>query len=185
MSVELLQTLSVVSFIAAGTALLVAIALFFLLNIKKVVGDLSGATARKAIRNIRQQNENAVDNDNNAATAKITPSGRIERQLAGMAGSPSTEKFATTELAASAQETTLLGPASNETTILTPASNETTILDAESGVTRHLQMVLPAPAMQSVSPMTNENALSQTPPLSAVFEKEVEMSFTDSSEIIE
>lgn len=184
MSVELLQTLSVVSFIAAGTALLVAIALFFLLNIKKVVGDLSGATARKAIRNIRQQNENAVDN-NNAATAKITLSGRIERQPAGVAGSPSTEKFATTELAASAQETTLLGPAANETTILTPASNETTILDAESGVTQHLQMVLPAPAMQSVSPMTNGNTLSQTPPLSAVFEKEVEMSFTDSSEIIE
>ena len=99
MSVELLQTLSLISFIVAGVALLVAIALFFLLDIRKVVGNLSGATARKAIRNIRLQNENAADNDYSAATDRITRSGRIERQAAGKVGAPQTEKFATTELA--------------------------------------------------------------------------------------
>ena len=116
MSVELLQTLSLISFIVAGVALLVAIALFFLLDIRKVVGNLSGATARKAIRNIRLQNENAADNDYSAATDRITRSGRIERQAAGKAGAPQTEKFATTELAMSAQETTVLGPAANDNT---------------------------------------------------------------------
>lgn len=183
MSVELLQTLSLVSFIAAGVALLVAVALFFLLDIKKVVGNLSGATARKAIRNIRLQNENASDNDYSAATDRITNSGRIERQSPGNAGAPPTEKFATTELAMSAQETTVLGPAANETTILMPASNETTILNAGSGTTQPLRSVLPTPAKQPVAYTATQSTAD--PALTAVFVKEVEMGFTDSSEIIE
>ena len=168
MSVELLQTLSLISFIVAGVALLVAIALFFLLDIRKVVGNLSGATARKAIRNIRLQNENAADNDYSAATDRITRSGRIERQAAGKAGAPQTEKFATTELAMSAQETTVLGP----------AANETTILNAGSGATQPLQSILPASAKQPAYAVTD-------PASAAVFVKEIEMGFTDSTEIIE
>ncbi len=168
MSVELLQTLSLISFIVAGVALLVAIALFFLLDIRKVVGNLSGATARKAIRNIRLQNENAADNDYSAATDRITRSGRIERQAAGKAGAPPTEKFATTELAMSAQETTVLGP----------AANETTILNDGSGATQPLQSILPAPAKQPAYAVTD-------PASAAVFVKEIEMGFTDSTEIIE
>ena len=168
MSVELLQTLSLISFIVAGVALLVAIALFFLLDIRKVVGNLSGATARKAIRNIRLQNENAADNDYSAATDRITRSGRIERQAAGKAGAPQTEKFATTELAMSA----------NETTILMPATAETTILNAGSGATQPLQSILPASAKQPAYTVTD-------PASAAVFVKEIEMGFTDSTEIIE
>lgn len=57
MSVELLQTLSTVAYIVAGVLLLVAIALFFLLNISKIFGDLSGKNAKKAIENIRKKNE--------------------------------------------------------------------------------------------------------------------------------
>lgn len=148
MSVELLQTLSLISFIVAGVALLVAIALFFLLDIRKVVGNLSGATARKAIRNIRLQNENAADNDYSAATDRITRSGRIERQAA------------------------------NETTILMPATAETTILNAGSGATQPLQSILPASAKQPAYAVTD-------PASAAVFVKEIEMGFTDSTEIIE
>ena len=57
MSVELIQTMSLAAFIIAGVLFLSAIALFFLFNIPKVFGEVSGSTARKAIENIRQQNE--------------------------------------------------------------------------------------------------------------------------------
>ena len=49
MSIETLQTASTISYIAAGILLLVAVALFFLLDIKKVIGDLTGITAKRAI----------------------------------------------------------------------------------------------------------------------------------------
>ena len=183
MSVELLQTLSLVLFIAAGVALLTAVALFFLLDIKKVVGDLSGATARKAIRNIREQNENAADNDYSAATDRITGSGRIERKAPGQAGAPPTEKFATTELAISAQETTVLSPAAGETTILAPAADETASLNSESGATQPLQSAGSAPEKPPAFPAPGPDTVA--PAFEAVFIKEIEMGFTDSSEIIE
>ena len=78
----------------------------------------------------------------------------------------------------SAQETTVLGPAANETTILMPATAETTILNAGSGATQPLQSILPASAKQPAYTVTD-------PASAAVFVKEIEMGFTDSTEIIE
>ena len=57
MSVELLQILSVVAYILAVVMLVLSIILFFVLNIRKVIGNLSGSTAKKAINDIRQKNE--------------------------------------------------------------------------------------------------------------------------------
>lgn len=57
MTVETLQMLSTVAYVLAGIFLLAAIAIFFLLDIRSVIGDVTGATARKAIRDIRAQNE--------------------------------------------------------------------------------------------------------------------------------
>lgn len=47
MTVELMQTLSIVAFVIAGVFLLIAIALFFLFNIPKVYGYLSGRTRKR------------------------------------------------------------------------------------------------------------------------------------------
>lgn len=55
MSVELLQILSVVAYILAVVMLVLSIILFFVLNIRKVIGNLSGSTAKKAINDIRQK----------------------------------------------------------------------------------------------------------------------------------
>ena len=52
MTVETLQMLSTVAYVLAGVFLLAAIAIFFLLDIRSVIGDVTGATARKAIRHI-------------------------------------------------------------------------------------------------------------------------------------
>lgn len=177
MSVEQLQTFSLVSYIIAGVLVLVAIALFFLLDIKKVIGDVTGATARKAINTIRKQNEasgnkaykpSPVNAARGKLTDKISPSGRLQPQTAGIGGSPGTEKFDTTKLMPSAEATTVLNGGRGETTVLeqNATSGETTVLsdntdnqskDAESIDNKH----------------------------KAHFHTDVEMGFTDSSEIIE
>ena len=172
MSVELLNTLSLAAYITAGVLFLVAIALFFLLNVPKLIGDISGSTAKKAIEAIRQQNENTGDkaykpSPVNAArgklTDKISPSGKLERRTSGMGIGAQTEKFDTTELLEAAQATTLLSTG-NETTVLNQSeSGATTLLpDQEAG-----------------------HAKDQKPTVPAGVTVEVEMGFTGSSELIE
>lgn len=184
MSVEQLQTLSLVSYIIAGVLVLAAIALFFLLDIKKVIGDVTGATARKAINTIREQNEASGDkaykpSPVNAArgklTDKISPSGRLQPQTAGIGGSPGTEKFDTTKLMPPIEETTVLDNAVSDTTVL---SGETTVLEqnANSGETT---------VLSENADSQPENAKSSDKEHKVDFSTDVEMGFTDSSEIIE
>ncbi len=173
MTVELLQTLSLVAYIAAGVLLLVAVALFFLLDVPKLYGDVSGRTAKKAIEAIRQQNESTGNkaykpSEVNAArgklTDKITQSGRLESQTTGLPISVGTEKFATATLAPQPNETTVLAEHTNETTLLSDTVptevRETTLLVSEEYVV--------APEF-----------------INDKFTVDVEMSFTGSAEIIE
>lgn len=55
MSVEVLQVLTLVFFIISAALGLFAVFLFFALRIPKVLGDLSGVTARKAIEDIQRK----------------------------------------------------------------------------------------------------------------------------------
>ena len=173
MTVELLQTLSLVAYIIAGVLFLVAVALFFLLDVPKLYGELSGRTAKKAIEAIRQQNEasgnkaykpSVVNAERGKLTDKITQSGRLQPQTAGLPVSVGTEKFATSTLAQQPNETTVLEQSVGETTVLTSDLSlvgETTVLVNNE--------------------ITQGGAIVDT----TKFTVEVEMSFTGSSEIIE
>lgn len=186
MSVELLQILSLTSYIIAGVLVLVAIALFFLLDIKKVIGDVTGATARKAIDTIRAQNEATGDkaykpSPVNAArgklTDKISPSGRLYPQTAGIGGSTGTEKFDTTKLMPQTEETTILDSTVSETTVLNEPNGETTVLelnnkDGETAILNDNPNVI----SQGIETMLEHKD---------DFSTDVEMGFTGSSEIIE
>lgn len=175
MSIELLHTLSLAAYILAAILFVLAVILFFVLDIRKVLGDVTGATARKAIENIRQQNETSgekfykpsrVNAERGMVTDKISASGRLQRHLPGGGASPATEKFDTAKLNPQANETTILGAESNETTILTAESSsagETTVLGAE----------------------TVDAVLPKIPDSPAVFTIDVEMKFVGSTEIIE
>ncbi len=167
MTVELLQTLSLVVYIAAGVLLLVGIALFFLLDVPKLYGDVSGRTAKKAIENIRQHNEStgnkaykpsAVNAERGKLTDKITQSGRVKSQTDGLFVSVGTEKFATS----------MLAPQSNETAVL----NETTLLTGEVTLTGQTTVLVQEEQFAEVV-------------ANGEFTVDVEMSFTGSSEIIE
>lgn len=164
MSVELLNNLSIASYIVAGVLLLVAVALFFLFDVPKLYGDISGRTAKKAIEAIRQQNADegnkaykpsSVNVERGKLTDKITKSGRLESATAGLPVSVGTEKFATSMLAPQANETTLL------TETLNQPAGETTLLTQET-------------------PVEEETVVTDVE-----FRMDVEMSFTGSAELIE
>lgn len=173
MTVELLQTLSLVAYIVAAILFLVGVALFFLLDVPKLYGDVSGRTAKKAIEAIRQQNENSgnkaykpspVNAARGKLTDKITQSGKLESATAGLPVSVGTEKFATATLAPQTNETSLLSEQANETTVLTgmlSQAGETSVLVQDSDV------------------------IAASVVADGSFTLDVEMSFTGSSEIIE
>ena len=118
--------------------LLVTVILFFALKIPKVIGDLTGYTARKAIKNIRDQNEDtgnktyktsAINKARGMLTDKISGSGRlIERSEEDTGAGMMTMKIATQGLKPLqnvGDETTLLSEA-GETTLLSE-----TIVDSQ------------------------------------------------------
>ncbi|MBR6051027.1 MAG: hypothetical protein IKP68_07470 [Clostridia bacterium] len=128
----------------AGLCLIIAVILFLVLRIPSVIGDLTGSTARKAIENIRNQNESsgdktykssAVNRERGKLTDKITPTGTLIKNPTDlMGGAMATTKIGTQQLAAEAQqayETSLLEDnGSNETTVLSSSgAGETTVLE--------------------------------------------------------
>lgn len=131
----------------AVLSLVIAVILFFVLKIPSVVGDLTGATARKAIENIRNQNESsgdktykssAVNRERGKLTDKITATGSLVKNPTDvMGGAMATTKIGTQQLTAEAKqsyETSLLEEnASSETTLLSSdGAGVTTILDQSS-----------------------------------------------------
>ena len=139
MTVELLQLLSLVSYILAGVLFLTAAALFFLLGVPKLIGDVTGSTARKAIESIRQQNEatgdkaykpSYVNAKRGKLTDKILPTGQIEQRRNGIGVNVGTEKLSSMETAQKADETTVLNGNQSETSVLYPENpvGETTVL---------------------------------------------------------
>ena len=57
MTYEIYRYIFIGSAILCGVMFVVSILLFVLLRVPKLISDLSGLTAKKAIKNIREQNE--------------------------------------------------------------------------------------------------------------------------------
>ena len=148
MSYEIYRYIFYGGAILAAVMLAVTVLLFFVYKIPTVIGDLTGANARKAIENIRNQNESSgdklyktsqVNRERGKLTDKISPSGSLMRDPSGVlgGGAMATEKISTQELpqvdettVLESDATTVLG--SNETTVLGNAgAGETTVLVAE------------------------------------------------------
>lgn len=138
MSYEMYRYIFLGALIACGIFFVVAVILFFTLNIPKVISDLTGRTARKAIENIRMQNEqsgdktyqsSAVNLERGKLTDKISQSGRLmPRDATPFGTGVITEKISTMELEQPAGETDVLTPVAGETDVLAPAAGETEVL---------------------------------------------------------
>ncbi len=139
MTYEIYRYIFLGSAILAVIMLIVSILVFILLKIPTVIGDLTGANARKAIENIRNQTVSTQNTGNLSSrsphrgrlTDKISLSGTLHKNHTNSLGiSMQTAKISTQQLTSEnqADQTTLL---SAETTVLSP---ETTVLAAETTV---------------------------------------------------
>ncbi len=115
--------------ILCGIMFLLSVYFFIFFKIPSVIGDLTGANARKAIKNIREQNEASgnkgyrVSGFNEARgrlTDKISGSGRIVQRNAGQMAGINTEKISTAQLTSDSENLTTVLDNSfhDETTVL-------------------------------------------------------------------
>ncbi len=140
MTYEIYRYIFIGAAILCGAMIITSVLLFIFLKIPKVIGDLSGRTAKKAIEVIRAQNESSgdktyksslVNQERGKVTDKISPSGRVANKTDDMlTGAMATQKIGTQRL--TAEETTVLG--GNETTVL-GGGNETTVLGGANETT--------------------------------------------------
>lgn len=212
MTIELLQNLSLASYILAGIFLLISVVLFFRLDVIKLIGDFTGVNERKAIESMRQQNEDGVakgykpsktSSSRGNVTDKISPSGRLQHNTSKLNSVSQTEKFSTKELTPSGNETTVLTAGANETTVLSAGINETTVLSPSMNETTVLSQgmlnigettvlsqgtagVQNTAELQNTADLQNNVELQHTSMAQAsAFRLEIEMCFLGSAELIE
>lgn len=159
MSYELYRYIFLGALIACGVFFVIAVVLFFTLRIPKVISDLTGRTARKAIENIRLHNEqsgdktyqsSAVNLERGKLTDKISHSGRlVPRNATPFGTGVITEKISTQQLDISAETDVLT--VTEETTVLSAPAGETEVLVSAAGETEVL-----APAEQPVQAFSVE-----------------------------
>lgn len=155
MSYENYMLLYYISLAACIVLFLVTVLLFFVLRIPKAFGDITGRTARKAIKSINEQNEKAkiqreTERMGAKETDRISGSGRIIEENPG--NTVVTEKIQTENLGYSAETTVLSENAAGETTLLESRAGETTVLEGSAGETT----VLDADSMPGI--LTEETA---------------------------
>lgn len=107
MSIDVLQTCSIGFWVAAGIFFLTAVALFFLMDISKLYGEISGRTARKAIEQIRKHNAEALTGD---IAGVHTGNGVRTEKLSTATLAPETAAGATIVLAEAGATTMLTEP---------------------------------------------------------------------------
>ena len=190
MSYETYRYIFLGGLIACGVFFAIAVILFFALKIPKVVSDLTGRTARKAIENIRLHNEqsgdktyqsSAVNLERGKLTDKISKSGRlIPREATPFGTGVITEKISTmkldqpageTDVLSASEETSVLYESAGETSVLSPTVGETDVLTSVDGETAVLTPNGAAVAM----PAEQSNQ---------VFAVEYEITFIHTSEVI-
>ena len=147
MSYDIYRYIFLISAGLAVLCLILSVILFFVLKIPRVIGDLTGSTAKKAIESIRNQNEKSgdkvhktsyVNKQRGRITDKMTDSGKlIPTASVNEGGAMATAKISTTVLATQARESyeaSLLEGNTEETTIMDSSSgNETTVLSQNTG----------------------------------------------------
>ena len=139
------MTYDIYRYIFIGAAIMcclmfiVSIVVFILLKIPKVISDLSGATARKAIKSIREQNEasgdknykvSALNQARGKLTDKISQAGYVisnnPNQMTGINTSKiETQRF---DNASGENQTTILETPSETTVLNSGFAGETSVL---------------------------------------------------------
>lgn len=123
MSAELLQTISLIAFGMAGVLALIAGFLFFWLDIRAVADDLSGKSAEREIRVLREQNQRMSADGNGQIFYD-----RIEKHESTSQKSIP-EKDGTIPLDETEDDTVLLDETEDDTVLLDETEDGTVPLD--------------------------------------------------------
>ena len=139
MTYDIYRLIFIVGSIACAVMFVVSVILFITLKIPNVIGDLTGRNAKKAIENIRKQNEasggkaykaSVVNLERGRLTDKMTPSGNLQRRGITSGFGVHTEKISTMKLEQQASVGMDTDNESNETMVLEQNySNETSVLN--------------------------------------------------------
>ncbi len=152
MTYEIYRSVFIGGVVFSTIMFLISVTLFFVFKIPKIIGNLSGSTAKKAIRQIREQNEYTGALKNTGRTEKTkrkklhNKTGTSGAETSGYHPSGSgawTEKISTQLLDQKAmaqsmlEETTLLSPVMEETTVLShdPAAEAGSVFVVEQDIT--------------------------------------------------
>lgn len=132
MSAEVLQTISIVAFILAAILAIVAVILFFRLNVRGIIDDLSGKKAERQIRELREQNRQ-VESENKGRVIYNPSTGKATSKLGFGKKKETTDQLTeTTALLHDADATSVL---EEEGTTVLEQEEGTTVLGAEEGMT--------------------------------------------------
>ena len=194
MSIEVMHTIALAAYILAGVMLVVSVALYFLMDIRRAVGDISGSTARKAIENIRRQNEAGEAktykaNKRNAAlnitTDKIPQSVTRENRMQQSSESVGIQEQNVTGSEPLASETTILNEQPFEADMPEPQSSETTVLSPQEAGNFADVNESRIKAEEKSENSFAENHAQNISGEKNVFSVDVEMGFLGSDEIIQ
>lgn len=145
MTYEMYRYIFLGGLIACAVFFVIAVVLFFVLRIPQVISDLTGRTARKAIENIRLQNEWSGDKTYQSDAVQIRrikqsdKKAQSNRQVPGKAMSFDADETAEMIVTQSMDTEEPAG----ETTVLM-VSEETVMLETKVGATEEL----PVPVVQ-------------------------------------
>lgn len=138
MNAEILQMISMIAYILAVALVLLAVVLFFVLDIRSVIDELSGKKEERQIRELREQNRHSDINKNGQVLYSIS----TERKRATADMEKTHKLFEDAEdkntvlLQSNEEETSLLTEKENtleeQTTLL---EEQTMLLGAEEGTT--------------------------------------------------
>lgn len=152
MSYDLYRYIFIGGLVLSIVMLIVTVLLYFLLNIKSAIGDITGSNKRKAIENILSDNASdkpkkvQVKYDHEKAsksarleaetmnTTKISAQDRFDNLDASETAILSKPSSDTTVLSREA-ETSVLNVGGSETTVLNAGGNETTVLSSVNETT--------------------------------------------------
>lgn len=126
---DILSTISLVSFIIAGICLVLAVFFWINFRIPRVIGDLSGRTARKSIAKMRASNEESGGKSfrpsaTNVNRGKLTDTMPNSSKLQSQETEAMSEEIGTGVLAENRASTNKYG----ESTVLLDDSDETDLL---------------------------------------------------------
>lgn len=194
MSVQMLQTGSLICFGLAALFLVIAVILFIVFDVPALFGELTGATQRKAIEDIRSQNEQ-TGSLNTKKKQNTDASHKKKHQPATQVGG--TAKLSTAQLNAASSATAVLQDANattvlsnaGATTVLTNDNNATTVLSS-SGQPGNILNQVSGHAPKLSRPDSETTVLGsqnqvESPASEEGFGEEISFEYASSMEIIE